>query len=73
MRVQIPEHGPSTLIITRQGLGREARIWLTLNGSIRATAVLDDQQVSKLHREPGTNECTDNRSTSTGDAADRAR
>jgi len=50
----------ATLIITRQGLGREARVWLTMHGSIRATAVLDDQQVSqltsKLRTEPGTAE-----------------
>ncbi|MGA9694607.1 MAG: hypothetical protein WBR33_24820, partial [Pseudonocardiaceae bacterium] len=60
MRVQTPEDGPSTLIITRQGLGRSARIWLTLEGSIRSTVVLDDQQVnqltSKLHFESGAHE-----------------
>jgi hypothetical protein len=60
MRVQTPEDGPSTLIITRQGLGRAARIWLTLEGSIRSTVVLDDQQVSqltrKLHTESGAQE-----------------
>ncbi|MGH3598959.1 MAG: hypothetical protein ACRDRO_22445 [Pseudonocardiaceae bacterium] len=48
MQVQALEDGPATLIITRQGLGRDARMWLTLHGSIRATAVLDDQQVSRL-------------------------
>lgn len=74
MRVQTPEDGPSTLIITRQGRGRAARMWLTLNGSIRATAVLDAQEVSqltsKLRMESGTDERTQNRVT--GDA-DRAR
>ncbi len=51
MRIQTPEHGPATLIITRQG----SRTWLTLDGSIRTTAVLTDttavltdQQVSEL-------------------------
>ncbi|HEU0128298.1 MAG TPA: hypothetical protein VFQ48_06805 [Pseudonocardiaceae bacterium] len=48
MQVQTPEHEKATLIITRQGLGRAARTWLTLHGSIRATAVLDDNQVSEL-------------------------
>lgn len=48
MQVRTPEHGNATLIVTRQGRGRAARTWLTLNGSIRATAVLDDQQVSEL-------------------------
>lgn len=60
MRVQTPEDGPATLIITRQGVGRDARMWLTLHGSIRATAVLDEHQVcqltSKLRTPPGTAE-----------------
>ncbi len=33
---------PATLIVTRQGLGRAALVWLTLAGSIRCTAVLSD-------------------------------
>jgi hypothetical protein len=44
MRVQTPEHGPATLIVTRQG----SRTWLTLDGSIRTTAVLTDQQLKEL-------------------------
>ncbi|MGH3909140.1 MAG: hypothetical protein ACRDTE_33930 [Pseudonocardiaceae bacterium] len=48
MQVQTPEHGRATLIVTRQGLGRAARTWLTLDGAIRTTAVLDDQQVNEL-------------------------
>lgn len=44
MRVQTPEDGPSTLIVTRQGV----RTWLTLDGSIRTTAVLTNQQVTEL-------------------------
>jgi hypothetical protein len=44
MRIQTPEHGPATLIITRQG----SRTWLTLDGSIRTTAVLTDQLVNEL-------------------------
>lgn len=67
MRVQTPEDGPTTLIITQQGLGRAARVWLTLEGSIRATAVLDahavSQLASKLQRESGTDERTQNRFT----------
>ncbi|MGH3823134.1 MAG: hypothetical protein ACRDRA_09930, partial [Pseudonocardiaceae bacterium] len=76
MQVQTPEDGPATLIITQQGLGCGARMWLTLNGSIRATAVLDAQDVSqlasKLQMESGTDERTQHRVTSTGDT-DRAR
>ena len=74
MCVQTPEDGPATLIITRQGLGRDARVWLTMNGSIRATAVLDNQQVSqltsKLRTEAGTDE---RRAAGRPDAADHAR
>lgn len=44
MQIQTPEHGPATLIITRQG----SRTWLTLDGSIRTTAILTDQLVSEL-------------------------
>lgn len=44
MRVQTPERGPATLIVTRQG----TRTWLTLDGSIRTTAVLTAQQVCEL-------------------------
>jgi hypothetical protein len=73
MQVQTPEDGPATLIVTRQGHGGAARMWLTLDGSIRATAVLDDQDVnqlaSKLRMESGTDERTQNRST----CADRVR
>ncbi|MGH3931632.1 MAG: hypothetical protein ACRDTF_16860 [Pseudonocardiaceae bacterium] len=57
MRVQTPEHGAATLIVTRQGLGSSKRTWLTLDGSIKATAVLDDKQLSeltgKLHADGG--------------------
>ncbi len=48
MQVQTPEDGRSTLIITRRGLGRAARTWLTLDGGIRCTAVLDRAQVEEL-------------------------
>ncbi len=51
MRVQTPEHGPATLIVTRQG----SRTWLTLEGSIRSTAVLTDQQVAELTTKLRTN------------------
>jgi len=50
IQVRTPENEKVTLIVTRQGLGRAARMWLTLDGSIRTTAVLDDQQVNDLIR-----------------------
>jgi hypothetical protein len=72
MQVQTSKDGPATLIITQQGLGCAARMWLTLNGSIRATAVLDAQDASqlasKLRMESGTDERTQHRVTRTGDA-----
>jgi hypothetical protein len=50
IQVQTPEREKATLIITRQGLGRAERTWLTLDGAIRTTAVLDNQQVNELTR-----------------------
>jgi len=48
MQAQTPEDGRSTLIITRRGIGRAARTWLTLDGGIRCTAALDRAQVEEL-------------------------
>lgn len=39
-----PDNAEATMIITRQGLGRSARVWITLAGSIRCTIVLSDPQ-----------------------------
>ncbi len=38
----------TTVIVTRQGLGKAGRTWVTLHGSIRATAVLTDDEVSAV-------------------------
>ena len=48
MQVRTPQGEKATLIITRQGLGRAGRMWLTLDGAVRTTAVLDDAQVNEL-------------------------
>lgn len=32
-----PEGERSTLIVTRQGVGRDGRVWLTFNGAIKTT------------------------------------
>ncbi len=48
LQVRTPEDGRSTLILTRRGIGRAARTWLTLDGRIRCTATLDRAQVEKL-------------------------
>ncbi len=47
-RLPDDERATATVIVTRQGLGRSARTWVTLHGSIRATAVLTDDQVDEL-------------------------
>ncbi|MGH3837754.1 MAG: hypothetical protein ACRDSF_18930, partial [Pseudonocardiaceae bacterium] len=43
-----PEGEPGTLIVTRQGLGRNGRVWLTFNGAIRTTVVLTDGETGQL-------------------------
>ncbi|MGH3973491.1 MAG: hypothetical protein ACRDS9_09210 [Pseudonocardiaceae bacterium] len=45
-----PEGELSTLIVTRQGLGRDGRVWLTFNGAIRTTVVLTDGETGQLVR-----------------------
>lgn len=48
MRGRTPEGEPTTLIITRQGLGRAGRTWLTFHGAIKTTVVLTDQETEQL-------------------------
>lgn len=48
MRGRTPEGEPTTLIVTRQGLGRAGRTWLTFDGAITTTAVLTDQETERL-------------------------
>ena len=43
-----PDTDSATVIVTRRGLGRSGRVWLTFNGSIRATLVMTDQQTEWL-------------------------
>lgn len=43
-----PEDDSSTLIITRQGMGRQERVWLTFDGEIKTTTVLTDQEVAQM-------------------------
>lgn len=43
-----PDSGSATLIVTRKGLGRNGRVWLTFHGAIRATLVMTDQQTGRL-------------------------
>lgn len=48
MRGRTPQGEPTTLIVTRQGLGHAGRTWLTFDGAIRTTAVLTDQETGQL-------------------------
>lgn len=48
LRGRTPEGEPTTLIVTRQGLGRTGRTWLTFQGAIKTTAVLTDQEAGQL-------------------------
>jgi biotin-(acetyl-CoA carboxylase) ligase len=48
MRGQTPDGEPATVIVTRQGLGRDGRAWLTFNGAIKTTVVLTDQEAEQL-------------------------
>ncbi|HEX5346284.1 MAG TPA: hypothetical protein VFW64_04160 [Pseudonocardiaceae bacterium] len=36
------------MIITRQGLGRGGRVWLTFDGAIKTTAVMTDPETGQL-------------------------
>jgi hypothetical protein len=36
------------LIVTRQGLGRDGRVWLTFNGSIKTTVVMINGETGQL-------------------------
>ncbi len=41
-------HEAATVIITRQGLGIDARVWLTFDGAIKTTVVMTDQETADL-------------------------
>jgi hypothetical protein len=43
-----PDGDLHTLIITRQGLGRDGRVWLTFNGAIKTTVQLTDPEAARL-------------------------
>lgn len=46
--LRTPDGELSTVIVTRQGLGRDGRVWLTFNGAIRTTVVLTDGETGQL-------------------------
>lgn len=48
VRVRNPDGEPATLIVTRQGIGRTARVWVTFDGGWTSTAVMDRQETTQL-------------------------
>lgn len=38
----------ATLIVTRQGLGRAGRVWLTFQGALRTTMSMTDDEAGRL-------------------------
>lgn len=38
----------ATIIVTRQGLGRAGRVWLTFLGAIKTTQVMTDDETDRL-------------------------
>lgn len=53
LQARTPDGELTTLIVTRRGLGRESRTWLTFDGAIRTTAVLTDQKTTQLREQLG--------------------
>ncbi|MGQ0773505.1 MAG: hypothetical protein ACT4NY_03655 [Pseudonocardiales bacterium] len=48
LQARTPEGDVTTLIVLRRGLGHDARVWLTLDGAIKTTAVLTDPETVHL-------------------------
>ena len=57
-----PEGDRSTLIVTRQGVGSEGRVWLTFHGAIKTTVEMTDREAARLRELLG--EATDQRRVS---------
>ncbi|MGH3973970.1 MAG: hypothetical protein ACRDS9_11715 [Pseudonocardiaceae bacterium] len=45
-----PDGDRATVIVTRQGLGRDGRVWLTFNGAIKTTVELTDPEAVELNK-----------------------
>ncbi|MGH3974426.1 MAG: hypothetical protein ACRDS9_14020 [Pseudonocardiaceae bacterium] len=48
MRGRTPDGALTTVIVTRQGLGRDGRVWLTFDGAIKTTVVMTDGETRQL-------------------------
>jgi hypothetical protein len=49
MRGRTPAGEPTTLIVTRQGMGHAGRTWPTFDGAIKTTVELTDQEAEQLN------------------------
>lgn len=48
LQARTPEGHRATVIVTRQGWGRSGRAWLTFDGAIRTTVMMNDQETARL-------------------------
>jgi len=48
LRARSVDGDPHTVIVMRRGLGRNARVWLTLNGAWKTTIQMTDPEASRL-------------------------
>lgn len=43
-----PSGETNTVIVTRQGVGRDARVWLTFCGALKTTVAMTDEETAEL-------------------------
>jgi hypothetical protein len=48
MQAHLVDGTPTTLIVTRQGLGGDGRVWLTFHGAIKTTVVMTNPETAHL-------------------------
>ena len=48
MQLRTPDGETATVIVTMQGLGDAARVWLTFNGAIKTTVVMTDGETGTM-------------------------
>ncbi|MGH4008926.1 MAG: hypothetical protein ACRDTH_12355 [Pseudonocardiaceae bacterium] len=48
LRARNVDGEPHTVIVMRRGLGRNARVWLTMNGAWKTTLQMTDPEAARL-------------------------
>lgn len=48
LKGRTPEGERATVIVTRQGLGRAGRVWLTFLGALKTTMSMSDDEAGRL-------------------------